>query len=274
MTSPRPLVRVALATLAGLALAAAGVVAVAEPGDPPSRAGYAPDPAVQPSEKQWVFEVQYAKGRGSVARARPVKLDKAAATARVMGRFAIELYVGRELLDRVRFDVPLTGDAPERSSNILLRRPTFDEGVTSRLRVQMADNPRASWAKLVDRKTGVEERFLWPPEPDGRLVSLDAQSPAALDGGVPADAGRLPVDGGGAADAGRLPVDAGPPDAGWPPMDAGRPDGGWPPVDAGQPDAGWPPMDAGVPDGGWPPVDAGRPPDAGVPPDPFRPRRK
>ncbi|WP_434043681.1 MULTISPECIES: hypothetical protein [Sorangium] len=274
MTSPRPLARAALAILASLALAAAAVVAVAEPGAPPSRAGYAPDPAVRPSDRQWVFEVQYAKGRGSIAGARPVKLDRAVSTARAMGRFAIELYVGQELLDRVRFDVPLTGDAPERQPDILHRRPAFDEGVTTRLRVQMADNPRASWAKLVDRKTGAEQRFLWPPGPDGRLASLDAQGPAALDGGVLPDGGRLPVDGGVPADGGRLPVDAGRPDAGWPPVDAGRPDGGWPPVDAGRPDGGWPPEDAGVPDAGWPPVDAGRSPDAGVPPDPFRPRRK
>ncbi|WP_438016369.1 hypothetical protein WMF18_36870 [Sorangium sp. So ce315] len=273
MSSHRPFARAALAALAGLALAAAGVVAVADPKAPPSRAGYAPDPEVRPSDRQWVFEVQYAKGRGSIARVRPVKLQRPAATARVMGRFAIELYVGQELLDRIRFNVPLTGDAPERPSDVLLRRPTFDDGVTARLRVQMADNPRASWAKLVDRKTGVEQRFLWPPGPDGRLVSLDAPGPAAVDGGVPADGGRLPADGG-SADAGRPPADAGQPDGGWPPADAGQPDGGWPPVDAGRPDAGWPPEDAGVPDAGWPPVDAGRPPDAGVPPDPFRPRRK
>jgi hypothetical protein len=267
MTSPRPLTRAALGLLAGLALAAAGVVAVAEPEAPPSRAGYAPDPAPRPSAKQWVFDVQYAKGRGSVVRVRPVALDRPLATARVMGRFAIELYVGQELLDRVRFDVPLTGDAPERPPGALLRRPTFDNGVTTRLRVQMADNPRASWAKLVDRKTGAEERFFWPPEPDGRLVSLSAQGGVALDGGAPGDAGKVPADAGGPADAGW--PDAGP-DGGSPPVDAGWPDAGRLPVDAGWPDAGRLPVDAG-----WPPVDAGQPPvDAGQPPDPFRPRRK
>ncbi|WP_437277573.1 hypothetical protein WME90_41015 [Sorangium sp. So ce375] len=250
MTTPRPLARAALALLAGLALAAAGVVAVAEPEVPPSRAGYAPDPAARPSAKQWVFDVQYAKGRGSIVQARSVALARPQATARVMGRFAIELYVGQELLDRIRFDVPLTGDAPERPSGALRRRPTFDDGVTTRVRVQMADNPRASWAKLVDRKTGAEERFLWPPEPDGRLIPLRAQGGAAVDGGAPSDAGSPPADAGGPADAGRLPVDA-----------------GWP-------DAGIPPVDAGWPDAGWPPVDAGRLPDAGLPPDPFKPRRK
>ncbi|WP_437325697.1 hypothetical protein [Sorangium sp. So ce381] len=271
MTSPRPFTRAALGILAGLALAAAGVVAVAEPESPPTRAGYAPDPAARPSAKQWVFDVHYAKGRGSIVRVRPVTLDRPLATARVMGRFAIELYVGQELLDRVRFDVPLTGDAPDRPPGALLRRPTFDSGVTTRLRVQMADNPRASWAKLVDRKTGAEERFLWPPEPDGRLVSLSAQGGVTVDGGAPGDAGKLPADAGGSADAGW--PDAGP-DGGFPPVDAGWQDAGRLPVDAGWPDAGWPPVDAGWPDAGWPPVDAGRPPDAGSPPDPFKPRRK
>ncbi|WP_437674241.1 hypothetical protein [Sorangium sp. So ce131] len=256
MSLPRTFTRAAMAALAGLALAAAGVVAVAEPSDPPSRAGYAPDPAAPPSSKQWVFEVLHAKGRSSIVRVRPVSLGKPVATARVMGRFAIELYVGQELLDRIRFNVPLTGDAPEKPSGVLSRRPTFDEGVTARLRVQMADNPRASWAKLVDRKTGVEERFVWPPEPDGRLVPLDAQRAAALDGGAPADAGqlpRLPVDAGWVADAGRLPVDAGwSPDAGRLPVDAGwSPDAGQLPVDAGElpVDAGSPPADGGRPRG-------------------------
>ncbi|AUX26536.1 uncharacterized protein SOCEGT47_071060 [Sorangium cellulosum] len=260
MTLRHPLARTALAALTGVALAAAGVAALAEPPRPPPRAGYAPDPAALPSAKHWVFEVLHTKGKSSISRARPVVLARPAATARLMGRFAIELYVGTELLDRVRFDVPLTGDAPERSSGVPRRRPTFDEGVTTRLRVQMADNPRASWAKLVDRKTGVEQRFLWPPEPDGRLLSLDARRPAALDGGTPADAGWPP------GDAGRPPADGGKPpaDAGWPPADAGWPpgDAGRPPADGGKPpaDAGWPPADAG-----WPSVDAGWTLDAGRP---------
>lgn len=222
MIPPRSLARAALATLAGLTLAVLGVVAVAGPSEAPgdavpAAAGYAPDPPALPSAKQWVFEVLYRKGKASILRVRPVTLKKPATTPRIMGRFAIELYVGKELLDRVRFQVPLTGDAPEKPTNVLLRRPTFDEGVTTRLRVQMADNPRASWAKLVDRKTGAEQRFAWPPEPDGRLVPLGAPQPAAdggrgpVDAGASADGGRGPGgDAGASADGNRGPVDAGP----------------------------------------------------------------
>lgn len=204
------LARVAFAAALGLALAAAGAAAVADP--PPG--GYAPDPPGYSSKKQWVFEVFHSKGRTSITRARPVVLRQAASTARVMGRFAVELYVGKELLDRVRFNVPLTGDAPEKDPRRPFRRPTFDEGVTTRMRVQMADNPRATWGRLVDRMTGAEQRFWWPPDEQGRLVptsqppggapAVDAGAGDAGDAGAPADAGT--GDGGvgdsGAADGG------------------------------------------------------------------------
>jgi hypothetical protein len=211
MTSPRPLARIALASLLGVAFAAAGAAAVADsPGAAPAapaRGGYAPDPAGVPSAKQWVFDVAYAGKKASITRARAATLARPAATARVMGRFAIELYVGKELLDRLRFDIPLTGDAPERPAGHLFRRPRFDHGVTARLRVQMADNPRATYAKLVDRLTGAEQRFAWPPGPDGQLapwsgaaaVASDAGPSGAADAG---DAGALP-DAGEAGDAAR-----------------------------------------------------------------------
>ncbi|HSN99111.1 MAG TPA: hypothetical protein VLS89_12540, partial [Candidatus Nanopelagicales bacterium] len=139
--------RAALAAALGLALAAAGAAAIAEP--PPG--GYAPDPPGIPSKKQWVFEVLHSKGKTTITRAQPVMRERAAATGRWTGRFAVELYVGKELLDRLRFNVPLTGDAPEKDPRRPFRRPTFDEGVTTRMRVQMADNPRAAWGRLVDR---------------------------------------------------------------------------------------------------------------------------
>jgi hypothetical protein len=201
--SMRPVV---LAVLLGLSLAALGAAAFADSsGARPAgnAAGYAPDPAAQPSNKQWVFEVAYTKGKTSIPGARPVLLERPAATARRMGRFAIELYVGKELLDRIRFDVPLTGDAPDKRSGRLFPRPTFDEGVTTRVRVQMADNPRATYAKLIDRQTGAEQRFSWPPEPDGQLLPVGAPPSAAagMDAGAPGDA-ETPGDAGAAQDAG------------------------------------------------------------------------
>lgn len=208
-TRRRPPARVVLAALLGLALAGAGAVAIAEP----PRGGYAPDPAGASARKQWVFDIRSAKGKTSIARVRPITLDRAEATARVTGRFAVELYIGKELLDRVRFNVPLTGDAPEKDPHRPFRRPTFDGGVSTRLKVQMADSPRATWVKLVDRLTGAEERFWWPPGEGGKLTPMsrlpgEAEVPAAagdagvVDAALVGDGGPPPADGGRPADGG------------------------------------------------------------------------
>lgn len=212
MTRSRLLRRALLALVVGAAAGGAGAAALAEP--PPG--GYAPDPASAATRKQWVFDVLHQRGKTSIVGARAVTLKEPATTARVTGRFAVEFYVGRELLDRVRFNVPLTGDAPEKDPRRPFRRPTFDESVTARLHVQMADNPRASWVKLVDRLSGAEQRFWWPPDEKGRLtpmsaapggvVSADAGADAAADAGADAGADAA-ADAG--ADAGARPADAG-----------------------------------------------------------------
>jgi hypothetical protein len=190
----KPLLAVAL----GLALGAGAALAMAEP----PRAGYAPDPAPQATTKQWVIDISYVRRKLTIDRVKPATSDKPLATPRVMGRYALELYVGKELLDRVRFNVPLLGEGPperaDRPRNPF-RRPRFDD-VSARLRVQMAENPRATHAVLVDRATGEEQRFEWPPEPSGRLVPKRGAGPAPAgstttgpDAGPPkADAGPAP----------------------------------------------------------------------------------
>src|SRR5262245_52507536 len=92
------LTRAALAVLLGLA--GGGLAALADP----SRTGFAPDPAPQASRKQWTFDVVAKNGKVSVTSAKSSMLAKPAASPRVMGRFALELYVGPTLLDRVRFN--------------------------------------------------------------------------------------------------------------------------------------------------------------------------
>jgi hypothetical protein len=84
-------------------------------GDPlgnPPREGWPPDPQPVASTKQWVFEIRSKDSVPSIVKVSEISVEKPTATARVMGRFALEFYVGTELLDRVRFDVPLAGDVP------------------------------------------------------------------------------------------------------------------------------------------------------------------
>ena len=160
--------RIALAALIGACVSGGSVLALAEP----PKAGHAPDPAGRASKTQWIFDITHKNGKNTITRVRSVKLEQAASSARVMGRYAIELYVGKQLLDRVRFNVPLTGDGPpERSHRRVFSRPTF-ENVSTRLRVQIADNARATYVVLVDRATGDTQRFWWPPSSDGALVPM------------------------------------------------------------------------------------------------------
>lgn len=161
--------RNALAVALGLALAIPAALSLA---DAP-RAGYPPDPAGVASAKQRVFDVEVREGRPSLGAVRAVTLDKPASTARVIGRFAIEFWIGKELVDRVRFDVPLLED-PTKRKNRRLGSPEFK--VNTRLSVRMADNPRATSVVFVDRATGETQSFAWPPGSDGRLVPVSAKA--------------------------------------------------------------------------------------------------
>jgi hypothetical protein len=167
-----------LAALLGLTLF---VYAIPPARAEPPRAGYAPDPIGKPSTKQWVFEITHRKGKLTIDRVRSATASQPIPTPRMTGRFALELYIGKELLDRVRFNVPLMGDGPLERSRSPFARPTFED-VTARVQVQMADNPRATYALLVDRATGEVVPFEWPPEPDGRLVPRKASTAGAAPG--------------------------------------------------------------------------------------------
>jgi len=168
--------RSALALGLGMALVISAAWSLAEP----PKTGFQPDPAAIASTKHWVFEVDVRQGKPSLGVVRAVSLDKPAATARVMGRFAVEFWIGKELIDRVRFDVPLLED-PTRRKNRRLGSPEF--AVNTRLSVRLADSPRVTSVVFVDRATGETQRFAWPPGSDGRLVPLAAPAQSSADAG-------------------------------------------------------------------------------------------
>lgn len=210
MTPSRPLKRAVLAAFVG-SLAALSMVAVSglDASAEPSKAGFAPDPPARASKKQWTLEIAARAGKVSAERATSSLLKQPAESPRILGRFALELYVGPELLDRVRFNVPLMGNGPvEHSTRRAYHNPDTDQ-VTTSLKVRLADSPRAAYLVLVDRFTEERQRFEWPPSADGKLVPWksglsDADAGDFADGsarvmGSPAkDAGapRAPKDGG------------------------------------------------------------------------------
>jgi hypothetical protein len=176
--------------------------------------GWPAYPPAHASRKQWNIEIASRGGKVTAERAAAVTFDKPAESARVLGRFAVELYVGRELLDRVRFNVPLMGDEPPQNNRNGLPRPRFDQNVTARVTVRIADHPRAAYLLIVDRDTGETQKLDWPPEANGRLVpwksGLSEEKPGEFpDGGVRA----VTLRDGGSPEAGPT-ADAGPGDAG------------------------------------------------------------
>jgi hypothetical protein len=204
MTPPRFAHRAALALLAGalVTLGAGSLLALAEP----SKAGFSPDPPAHPSKKQWTLEIAARAGKVSAERATSALLKQPAESPRVLGRFALELYVGPELLDRVRFNVPLMGNGPvEHSTKRAYHNPDTDL-VTTSLKVRLADNPRAAYLVLVDRFTEERQRFEWPPSPDGQLIPWKSGLSDAGPGDFPDGSVRVvgpPAKDAGAADAAR-----------------------------------------------------------------------
>lgn len=186
-------------------------------GNPPKE-GWPPDPQPVASTKQWVFEIRSKDSVPSIVKVSEITVDKPTATARVMGRFALEFYVGTELLDRIRFDIPLAGDVPrDEDQQPGKKRPQWK--VNTKLFARMADHSRTSLCRLVDRATGDVQVFLWPPDKEGKLTARGTTPVASSSASAPpADAGA---------------PDAGKPDAG---ADGGKPDAGKP--DGGKPDAG------------------------------------
>ncbi len=203
------MIQLARAALLGLGLSVGlglvvGAVLGSDAAASPPREGWPPDPPPVPAEKQWVFEVRVKDSVPSIVKVSEVTLKKPEPTPRVMGRYAIELYVGKELLDRVRFDVPLGGDGPPEPDQPGKKRPVFK--VNTKLFARMADQPRAALVRLVDRATGDIQVFRWPPDKDGKLI---ANSPgSAADGGssdAGADAGSADAGDAGSRDAGHNP---------------------------------------------------------------------
>jgi len=137
------------------------VIAGIDAGLPPG--GYAPDPPPLLTRHQWVVDLGYRAGTVMFGGARRITLAKPTATRRAMGRFALELFVGKELVDRVRFDFPLLGadelaGAPRRWDS----PPSFERNLSTRAAVMVPHSDRATRAVLVDRATGQVWPLPWP----------------------------------------------------------------------------------------------------------------
>ena len=140
--------------------------APAPPPAPPPVSGSAPDPEPLVMAEQWRFQLLFQNGAPHVEHVEQQTLPKPVPTPRRMGRFALELWIGRELIDRVRFDFPLIAaeETPGATRRPLHDNPSMAANALARVIVSLPASPRATRLVLVDRATGKIQELSWPPD--------------------------------------------------------------------------------------------------------------
>lgn len=130
-----------------------------------------PDPPPLVERSQWVFDLRWDRGDVWLLGLHPLELTEPQATPRVMGRFALELFEGPTLIERVRFDFPLLA-VPEADAS-----PSFASKLKTRIGVVFPATKRGTRLELWDRATGRRWALPWPPR---STPAASAQTDAGL----------------------------------------------------------------------------------------------
>jgi hypothetical protein len=130
-----------------------------------------PDPTPMRERVQWIFDLRWDKGDVYLLGVHRIELPGAQETPRAMGRFAIELFEGPTLIERVRFDFPLLGDEPRDGG--IRKVPWFGGKLVTRIGVMFPATSRGTKLELVDRASEKRWDLPWPPT-DTRLLPHDA----------------------------------------------------------------------------------------------------
>ena len=145
--------------------------------------GDLPDPPALSERAQWVFIVDYDRGTLHVGQPSFKCLDKPQATGRRLGRFAFELWLGHELVERLRFDFPLLATETPRSGprKPLREVPSFAPGARVSVTLRMPASERAATARILDRATGDIVEVPWPPGvPDSAVARQSCGKPRSV----------------------------------------------------------------------------------------------
>lgn len=145
--------------------------------------GSLPDPEALHEQRFFEYEIVYDQGKLRVASVHGVRFARQVPTPRKMGRFAIELWIGRELIDRVRFDFPLVAaeDPRKKKARPLEEPPSFAAGVTATQKVLVPASKRATRAVLVDRAKSETIELAWPPDAAATVPSKRPPEPNAAE---------------------------------------------------------------------------------------------
>lgn len=126
-----------------------------------------PDPKPT-STRGWVkFEFAMRDGQITTRSTQVLQTPKLRESERIVGQYAVELWIGCELLDRIRFNFPfeLGGSAVRGSKRPLHSPPSFTSGSELRAVVWVPNVQRATRAELVNRIAGTRTSLVWPPNP-------------------------------------------------------------------------------------------------------------
>lgn len=130
----------------------------------PSSLSAAPDPTPLRLAEQVEYRLELAEGKIRVVSSKPLKLREPIVTPRRLGRYALELSIGHELIERIRFDFPGTAaDDPQVGPKKPLYAPlTLSERAIAHVTLLVPQSPRIRRALLVDRATGAVTELDWP----------------------------------------------------------------------------------------------------------------
>jgi hypothetical protein len=126
-----------------------------------------PDPKPAHTRDWLVYEFAYREGSVNVLSRKHERLERPRDSARVTGRYSIELWIGCELVDRVRFGFPLQAAEAAKvpsARHPLNEPPSFTAHAELRTTVRVPLELRATRSELVDRRTGVRTALAWPPD--------------------------------------------------------------------------------------------------------------
>jgi hypothetical protein len=144
-----------------LACAASAMTAQAQPVDagadakaPVSKTP--PDPPSMNERSQWIYDLRWDHGEVFLVAVHKVDMGSPHATPRVMGRFALELYEGPTLIERVRFDFPLLGTEADAGP--------FARKLRTRIGVLFPATARGTRLELWDRAKDQRWPLPWPPK--------------------------------------------------------------------------------------------------------------
>lgn len=122
-----------------------------------------PDPKPLVESSRWLFDLRYDKGDVILLSTQKEVLGVPTASPRTMGRFALELFEGPTLIERVRFDFPMLGGTPSDPGDGIRKPPDLEARLVTRIGVYFPATLRGTRLELWDRKTDQRWALPWPP---------------------------------------------------------------------------------------------------------------